>query len=84
MSRTDEISRIRIGRALYGATPGAVNPRVLESSRSCRQQHPETMKMIPLLIKEGSGVVDRHGDAGTHHSLPPPPLRRGVTFRAGD
>jgi len=38
------------------------------------------MKMIPLLVKEGSGVVDRHRDAGTHHPLPPPPLRRGVIF----
>jgi hypothetical protein len=33
------------------------------------------MKMIPLLIKEGLGVVDWHGDAGTHH--PHPLLRRG-------
>jgi len=28
------------------------------------------MKMIPLLIKEGLGVVDWHRYAGTHHPLP--------------
>ena len=38
--------------------------------------------MIPLLIKEGSGVIDRHSDAGIHHPLPPPPPRRGVILKA--
>jgi hypothetical protein len=38
------------------------------------------MKIIPPLIKEGLGVVDWHRDAGTHHPLPPPLLRRGVIF----
>ena len=39
-----------------------------EASRSCPSAdgHPETMKMIPLLIKEGLGVVD----LATHHPLP--------------
>ena len=32
--------------------------------------HPETMKMIPLLFKEGSGVV---GPAVTLNPPPPPP-----------
>jgi len=40
------------------------------------------MKMIPLPIKEGLGVVDRHRGAGADHPLPPPPLRRGVIFMA--
>jgi hypothetical protein len=38
------------------------------------------MKMIPLLIKEGSGVVARNADAATHHPLPLLPLRRGAIF----
>jgi hypothetical protein len=39
------------------------------------------MKMIPLLLKEGSRVV---GSALTLNPPPPPllPLRRGVIFRA--
>jgi hypothetical protein len=38
--------------------------------------------MIPLLIKEGSGVVARNADAATHHPLPLLPLRRGAIFMA--
>jgi hypothetical protein len=38
------------------------------------------MKIIPLLIKEGSGVVARNADAATHHPLPLLPLRKGVIF----
>jgi hypothetical protein len=40
------------------------------------------MKMIPLLVKEGSGVVARNADAATHHPLPLLPLRRGAIFMA--
>jgi hypothetical protein len=40
------------------------------------------MKMIPLLIKEGSGVVARNVDAATHYPLSPLPLRRGAIFIA--
>jgi hypothetical protein len=40
------------------------------------------MKMIPLLIKEGSGVVARNADVATHHPLPLLPLRRGVILMA--
>ena len=39
---------------------------------------PETMKMVPLLSKEGSGVVER----SAHHPLPPPPPRKGIIFKA--
>jgi hypothetical protein len=28
------------------------------------------MKMIPLLVKEGLGVVDRDADVATHHPCP--------------
>jgi hypothetical protein len=38
------------------------------------------MKTIPLLGKEGSGVVG--GRRGNHHPLPLLPLRREVIFRA--
>jgi hypothetical protein len=38
--------------------------------------------MIPLLVKEGSGVVARSADAATHHPLPLLPLRRGAIFIA--
>jgi hypothetical protein len=31
------------------------------------------MKMIPLFIKEGPGMVDWRSDADTHHPLPPTP-----------
>jgi hypothetical protein len=40
------------------------------------------MKMIPLLVKEGSGVVACKADAATHHPLPLLPLRRGAIFIA--
>ena len=39
-------------------------------------------KIIPVLIKEGLGVVDRRVGAAAHHPLPPPPPRRGVIFKA--
>jgi hypothetical protein len=38
---------------------------------------------IPLLLKEGLGVVDREVGTGAHHPLTPPPPRRGVAFMAG-
>jgi len=62
---------------------GALLQSQTESSRSCRQRHPETMKMIPLLVKEGSGVVDRNAEAATHHPLPPPPAEEGSHFQSG-
>jgi hypothetical protein len=43
----------------------------------------EAAQVIPLLAKEGLGVVDRGADAGTHHPLPPPQPRKGVIFVAG-
>jgi len=42
----------------------------------------ENARVIPLLAKEGSGVVDREADAEIHQLLPPPPPRRGTTFMA--
>jgi hypothetical protein len=38
------------------------------------------MKMIPLLVKEGAGVVAYKAEAATHHPLPLLPLRRGAIF----
>jgi hypothetical protein len=38
--------------------------------------------MIPLLVKEGSGVVARNNEVATHHPLFLLPLRRGVIFMA--
>ena len=43
----------------------------------------EEPQVIPLLLKERSGVVDWDGDAGTRHPLPPHPARRGVVFMPG-
>jgi len=40
------------------------------------------MKIIPLLVKEGSGVVHRNAETATHHHPPLLPLRRGVIFMA--
>ena len=42
------------------------------------------MKMIPLLIKEGSGVVDQITDAATHHPLSPPPAEEGSQFHGSE
>jgi diaminopimelate epimerase len=38
--------------------------------------------MIPLLVKEGLGVVNRDANAGAHHPRTPLPPRRGATFMA--
>ncbi len=44
----------------------------------------EDCQLIPLLAKEGLGVVDWDAHAETHHALPPPPPRRGLfSWRAG-
>jgi len=37
----------------------------------------ECGEMIPLLFKEGLGVVDWASGAGAHHPLPPPPAEEG-------
>jgi len=42
----------------------------------------ENARVIPLLAKEGSGVVDREASAEIHQFLPPPPPSRGTTFMA--
>ena len=42
---------------------------------------PETMKMIPLLVRRGQGWL-LGGGATTHHPRPLLPLRRGVVFKA--
>ncbi len=38
----------------------------------------EDCQLIPLLAKEGLGVVDWYSNDKTHHPLPPPPPRRGI------
>jgi hypothetical protein len=43
----------------------------------------EDAQAIPLLPKEGLGVVDGEAGAGAHRPLPPPLPRRGVVFVAG-
>jgi hypothetical protein len=37
---------------------------------------------IPLLSKEGLGVVDREPHADAHHPLPPPPAEEGNHYGA--
>ena len=44
----------------------------------------ENAQVIPLLAKEGSGVVGRGADAGTPHPLLPTGPRKGVIFLAGE
>jgi len=43
----------------------------------------EDCQLIPLLDKEGLGVVDWDAHVETHHPLPPPQARRGLIFPAG-
>jgi hypothetical protein len=43
----------------------------------------EDAQAIPLLLKEGLGLIDWASGAGAHHPLPPPLPRRGVVFMAG-
>jgi hypothetical protein len=40
------------------------------------------LRRIPLLFKEGLGVVAGHRTGGAQHSIPPPPPRRGGEGRA--
>jgi len=63
-------------------TPRCLRHHHFQSSRSCPSAdgHPESMKMIPLLSKEGSGVVQRH-----RCHLPPlalPPAEGGNHFHS--
>ncbi|HXX22210.1 MAG TPA: NAD(P)/FAD-dependent oxidoreductase [Terriglobia bacterium] len=53
----------------------------LQGCRSCLplDGHPETMKMVPLLSKEGAGVVSR----SAHHPLTPSSSEEGSRFQSG-
>ena len=43
----------------------------------------EDARVIPLLPKEGSGVVEREADARTHHPLAPSSAEEGNSFHGG-
>ena len=54
-------------------------PMLSVASSRCRPVPSDDIRVvIPLLNKEGPGVVGRRGQGAGHHPLPPPPARRGL------